>query len=76
MSLKMHVPDVPGTLAKITSIIAKHRGNIVEVLHDRTDIKSPAWYTMLKITIEVPGKEALDKIISDLRRMDIFIIEE
>ena len=75
MSLRMHVPDVPGTLAKITSIIAQHRGNIVEVLHDRTDINSPAWYTMLKITIEVPGKEALDKIVEDLRKMNIIILE-
>ena len=75
MSLRMHVPDVPGTLAKITSIIAQHRGNIVEVLHDRTDIHSPAWYTMLKITIEVPGKEALDKIVEDLKKMNIIILE-
>ena len=76
MSLRMYVPDVPGTLARITSIIARHRGNIVEVLHDRTDINSPAWYTMLKITIEVPGKDALDKIVSDLKKINVILLEE
>ena len=75
MSLRMYVPDVPGTLAKITSIIARHRGNILEVLHDRMDINSPAWYTMLKITIEVPSKESLEKIIRDLKNLNIILID-
>ncbi|MCE4599328.1 MAG: threonine ammonia-lyase [Desulfurococcales archaeon] len=64
-----YVPDVPGTLAKITSVIARNRGNIVEVLHDRADINTPAWHTALRISIEIPSKEAIDAILRDLRKM-------
>ena len=47
----------------------------MEVLHDRTDINAPAWYTMLKITIEVPGREALEHIVMDLEKDGIIILE-
>ncbi len=63
-----YVPDVPGTLARITGIIARKRGNIVEVLHDRTDINTPAWHTALRISIEVPSRETVTSILEDLRK--------
>ncbi len=63
-----YAPDVPGTLAKITGIIASFRGNIIEVIHERADTRVPAWHTSLRIIIEVPSQEALERIVEALNK--------
>ncbi len=67
-AIQGHVPDLPGTLAKIASIIASYRGNIVEVIHDRADMEAPAWHTTLKIIFEAPSLETVDTILKELER--------
>jgi threonine dehydratase len=61
-----YVPDQPGMLAKVAAIIGKHRANILEVLHDRSDIQAPTWHTALRVIIEVPSREEVKKILEEL----------
>jgi threonine dehydratase len=68
-SIKGRVPDLPGTLSTISSVIAKHRSNIIEVLHDRTDLNAPAWHTTLKIVVETPSREELQRIVDELEKI-------
>ncbi|BEP17186.1 threonine ammonia-lyase [Pyrofollis japonicus] len=63
-----YVPDQPGMLAKVATIIGKHRANILEVLHDRSDIQAPTWHTALRVIIEVPSREEVKKILEELSR--------
>ena len=65
-SISGYVPDTPGTLHRVTGIIARHRGNIVDVIHERTDYRVPAWHTRIKIIVEVPSREALGEILREL----------
>ncbi len=63
-----YVPDTPGTLARIASIVASHRGNIVDVVHERTDLAAPAWHTRLMIVAEVPSRRTAEEIVEELNR--------
>ncbi|MCE4601561.1 MAG: threonine ammonia-lyase [Desulfurococcales archaeon] len=67
-SLEGYVPDTPGTLHEITGIIASRRGNIVDVIHERTDYKAPAWHTRVKIIVEVPSRQTLEEVLEELRK--------
>ncbi len=62
-----YVPDTPGNLSDITGVIAKYRGNIIDVIHHREDLRAPAWHTALKIIFEVESKEIVGRILDELR---------
>jgi threonine dehydratase len=64
-----YVPDTPGTLSEVAAVIAKHRGNILEVVHDRTTPRGPAWHARLQITVELPSPETANDILGDLERL-------
>jgi len=59
--------DVPGSLHSLTGVIAFHRGNILDVVHNRLEGDLPVGKTRVIFTVEVRGKEHLDKILSELR---------
>ncbi len=60
------LPDVPGELYKVLGIIAKHRGNVLEIHHERAAISAPAWHIRVEIMIEIPGESALQDIMREL----------
>jgi threonine dehydratase len=66
VTLYSHVPDFPGVLADVAAVLAKHRANILEVLHDRGDPRSPPWHTALRIIVEVPSRREVAEILADL----------
>ncbi|ABM80088.1 threonine ammonia-lyase [Hyperthermus butylicus] len=66
VTLEGYVPDIPGTLADVAAVIARHRGNILEVVHDRSDLGAPAWHTRLRVTLEVPGPAEAEALLNEL----------
>ncbi len=68
VTLYGHVPDFPGVLADVATVLAKHRANILEVLHDRGDPHSPPWHTALRIIVEVPSRSEVAIILEELER--------
>ncbi|WP_203218994.1 threonine ammonia-lyase [Geoglobus acetivorans] len=60
------VPDSPGNLSEVTGIIARHRGNIIDVIHHREDLRAPAWHTALKIVFEVESSQVVENILAEL----------
>lgn len=64
--LEGYVPDTPGTLAEVAEVIARHRGNIVDVVHDRIYPKAPAWHARLTVMVELPAPETADEILEEL----------
>jgi len=60
------VDDVPGRLHTLTGIIAAHRANVLNVVHDRIALDLPVVKTKVVFTVETKGKGHLDEILSDL----------
>ncbi|MBI5970680.1 MAG: threonine ammonia-lyase [Deltaproteobacteria bacterium] len=65
--ISTNVPDRPGSLAALTSIIASCRANILRVAHERDAVDSPIGSTKLDIILEVEGREHAKRIFKTLR---------
>ncbi|NTU43094.1 MAG: threonine ammonia-lyase, partial [Nitrospirales bacterium] len=59
--------DVPGSLYRVTGIIAEKRGNVLHVDHDRLDDAIPLGKTLVTFTVEVKGPAHRGEIINSIR---------
>jgi len=64
--LRVHLPDYPGALNRLTSILAEHRANIVETNYDRAYHGVGLGETAIEITMETRGPEHIAEIIAAL----------
>jgi threonine dehydratase len=60
------VDDIPGSLHSVTGIIASHRGNVLDVVHNRFVADLPIGKTKVVFTVETRSKEHLEEILSDI----------
>jgi threonine dehydratase len=64
--LRVHLPDYPGALYRLTGILADHRANIVETAYDRAYHGVNLGDTAIDITMETRGPEHIAELISAL----------
>jgi len=64
--LRVHLPDYPGALHRLTGILADHRANIVETSYDRAYHGVNLSDTAIDITIETRGAEHILELLSAL----------
>ena len=64
--LRVHLPDYPGALHRLTGILAQHRANIVETSYDRAYYGVNLGDTAIDITMETRGPDHIAEIISAL----------
>jgi threonine dehydratase len=64
--LRVHLPDYPGALHKLTGILADHRANIVETSYDRAYYGVNLGDTAIDITMETRGPEHIIELLSAL----------
>ncbi len=64
--LRVHLPDYPGALHRLTGILAQHRANIVETSYDRAYHNVNLGDTAIDITMETRGPDHIAEMISAL----------
>ncbi len=64
--LRVHLPDYPGALHRLTGILADHRANIVETSYDRTYYGVNLGETAIDITMETRGPEQIAELLTAL----------
>jgi len=67
LRLGVLVEDKPGELALVTKQIGALRGNILEVVHDRTGPGSPLGYTQIRFLLETRGDAHVREIVESLQ---------
>lgn len=65
--LRIKTPDMPGILAKITSVLADHRCNIIETHHQRLFYTVPIKMADIDITIETRNDQHVEAVIKDIK---------
>jgi threonine dehydratase len=70
VAIRMIIPDRPGVLGEITTILGRMGGNILEVEHSRTMLKVPAKGATLDVVFEVRDGAHAQEIIAALEAMD------
>jgi threonine dehydratase len=61
--LAIDIPDRPGRLAAVASLLAEAGANIIEVSHQRTFSDLPAKATLLQLVIETRDKAHLEEVM-------------
>ncbi len=64
--LRIHLLDKPGALAELTRLIASHRANIVDTLHNRAYYGVNLGDTVIDITMETRGREQVAELLAAL----------
>lgn len=65
--LRIHLPDYPGALHKLTGVLAEHRANIVQTAYDRTYFGVDLGNTAIDLTMEMRGSEHIAELVMALR---------
>jgi threonine dehydratase len=66
--LRTRVPDRPGELAKLLTLLAEERVNVVEVEHQRETAGLPVAMTGVELTLVTRDREHCDEIVETLGR--------
>jgi threonine dehydratase len=64
--LRIHLPDYPGALHRLTGVLARHRANIVETSYDRTYYGVNLGDTAIDLTMETRGSEHVGELLAAL----------
>jgi len=64
--VRVHLPDYPGALYRLTGLLAEHRANIVETSYDRAYHGVHLSDTAIDITIETRGAEHISELLAAL----------
>jgi threonine dehydratase len=64
--LRVHLPDYPGALHRLTGILAQHRANIVETSYDRAYYGVNLGDTAIDITMETKGPDHIAELLGAL----------
>jgi threonine dehydratase len=64
--LRIHLPDHPGALVRLSTVIADQKANIVETKHDRAYYGVVLGDTVIDITMETRGPEHVAEIMTAL----------
>jgi threonine dehydratase len=54
--------DVPGALAKLTSLVAQHRANILHIIHERATKDIPIGFSKVILVLETRGADHIREI--------------
>ncbi len=65
--LRIHLPDYPGALHKLTGVLAEHRANIVQTAYDRTYFGVDLGNTAIDLTMEMRGSEHIAELVGALK---------
>jgi threonine dehydratase len=66
LRIRIHLPDHPGALQRLATVIADHKANIIETRHDRAYYGVVLGDTVIDITMETRGPEHIAEIESSL----------
>jgi threonine dehydratase len=64
--LRIHLPDYPGALHRLTGVLAQHRANIVETSYDRAYFGVNFGDTAIDLTMETRGSEHVQELLAAL----------
>ncbi len=64
--LRVHLPDYPGALHRLTGILAEHRANIVETAYDRAYHGVNLGDTAIDMTMETRGPDHIIELLKAL----------
>ena len=76
LALRLLLPDRPGELLRLLSIIAQQNVNALDVAHHRTAPRAPIQDVEVSLTLETRNRDHCDQLIALLRKQGFSAVEE
>lgn len=76
VNLTIALSDKPGQLQEVSEIIARCGGNVISVLHDRSDANMSITSCFLKLTLETRDKAQIHQIKTELQQAGFHLVSE
>lgn len=67
MRVSVCLEDVPGALAGLLSLIAKHQANVLQIDHDRSLLELPIYVSRVELELETRGPDHVQEILAALK---------
>jgi len=64
--LRIQLPDQPGVLGRITTVVGRAGANIVEIIHDRMFLDIPARSTEVEVVMETFDHDHVERVVAAL----------
>ena len=64
--IRTRLPDLPGELIKLLSLVADERGNVLSVEHHREGMDMPVTKTEIELTLMMRDQEHCTELVSAL----------
>jgi threonine dehydratase len=68
------ISDRPGSLARLTDILARQEANILQAIHDRNEPSTRIDQTEVELTLETRGAEHSERVIQALREQCLRVV--
>ncbi len=71
--ISVEIPDAPGELARIATIVGECGGSVLEVMHQRLALDVSAKHTMVEMTIEARDESQVEVILERIRALGLAV---
>lgn len=75
LTLRVQVPDAPGSLASLLSVVQEMSANVVEVDHNRIDPKLGVHEVEIDLQVETRGRDHADALLVKIREQGFEVTE-
>ncbi|MFM2042880.1 MAG: hypothetical protein RLY86_1456 [Pseudomonadota bacterium] len=75
IAVRIEIPDRPGALGRITSLVGEAGGNIIEAMHQRLFTTATVKATDIDLTIECRSRRHAEKVVATLRDKGGFTVK-
>jgi threonine dehydratase len=66
IKIEVNLPDIPGSIWKLTALIAQKKANILHIFHDRLNLANPIQVSRVTLSLETRGHDHAAEIVSAL----------
>ena len=72
--LKVVLPDKPGSLVELAALLADHRANVLQIVHERSFSQANLGEVQVSFTLETRGHEHAQEILTLLAEKGFYLI--
>jgi threonine dehydratase len=72
--LKVVLPDKPGSLVELSALLAAHRANVLQIVHERSFSRANLGEVEVSFTLETKGHQHVQEILTSLAEKGFLLI--
>jgi anti-anti-sigma factor len=72
--LKVVVPDKPGSLVELSAVLAGHRANVLQIIHERSFSQANLGEVQVSFTLETKGHQHVQEILTSLSEKGFHLV--